>query len=486
MKLAVTLLVASLLTRAPAADLQLFSHESDIGTVSKEGRSVFDPASQTYHITGGGGNIWFTNDAFHFVYTEARGDLSLSAKINFPKPGGNPHRKAVLMLRQSLDPDSSYVDVAVHGNGLTSLQFRDGKGALTREVQTGVSQPESVTLVKRGSEFTLLLNASRVCSGAAYRLELSEPFYAGLGVCSHDDQVTEQADFSDVSLTALEPSEKAMLHSTIEIVPIDSKDRRVVWHSITHLEAPNWSRDGKSILFNSQGRIYRMALAGAEPEPIDTGFALRCNNDHGLSPDGSELAISDQTKDDHRSRIYILPIQGGEPRAITPSGPSYWHGWSPDGKTLAFCGEREGEFDVYTIPVSGGPEKRLTDAPGLDDGPDYSPDGKYIYFNSERSGSMQIWRMNTDGAGQSQLTKDQFNNWFPHPSPDGKWLAFLSYSADVKGHPGEKEVQLRLMNISTGEIQPLARLFGGQGTINVPSWSPDSKEIAFVSYHFGP
>jgi Tol biopolymer transport system component len=259
----------------------------------------------------------------------------------------------------------------------------------------------------------------------------------------------------------------------------------VVWHSITHLEAPNWSRDGKFLLFNSQGRIYRMALEGGEPEPINTGFALRCNNDHGLSPDGSELAISDQTKDDHKSRIYILPIQGGEPRAITPSGPSYWHGWSPDGKTLAFCGEREGEFDVYTIPVSGGPEKRLTDAPGLDDGPDYSPDGKYIYFNSERSGSMQIWRMNTDGAGQTQVTRDQYNNWFAHPSPDGKWLAFLSYSADVKGHPGEKEVQLRLMNLSTGEIQPLARLFGGQGTINVPSWSPDSKEIAFVSYHFG-
>jgi Tol biopolymer transport system component len=289
-----------------------------------------------------------------------------------------------------------------------------------------------------------------------------------------------------VSLTALEPSEKAMLHSTLEIVPIGSKDRRVAWHSITHLEAPNWSRDGKFLLFNSQGRVYRMALAGGEPEPIDTGFALRCNNDHGLSPDGSELAISDQTKGDHKSRIYILSTQGGEPRPLTPSGPSYWHGWSPDGMTLTFCGEREGEFDVYTIPASGGPEKRLTDAPGLDDGPDYSPDGKYIYFNSERSGSMQIWRMNTDGTGQTQVTRDQFNNWFAHPSPDGKWLVFLSYAADVKGHPGEKAVQLRLMNLSTGEIQPLARLFGGQGTINVPSWSPDSKEIAFVSYHFGP
>lgn len=217
---------------------------------------------------------------------------------------------------------------------------------------------------------------------------------------------------------------------------------------------------------------------------IDTGYATRCNNDHGLSPDGTLLAISDGSQGDHKSTIYIVPLAGGTPRRITQNSPSYWHGWSPDGKTLAFCGERNGEFDVYTIPAAGGEETRLTTAVGLDDGPEYSPDGGYIYFNSVRTGLMQIWRMRPDGSGQEQVTSDDFNNWFAHISPDGKWMVFLTYAHDVTGHPGGKDVMLRLMSLD-GEkkITVLAKLYGGQGTINVPSWSPDSKRLAFVSYH---
>ncbi len=214
---------------------------------------------------------------------------------------------------------------------------------------------------------------------------------------------------------------------------------------------------------------------------INTGSAVKCNNDHGLSPDGTRLAVSDQSVGGS-SRIYVLPAGGGTPVRVTESAPSYWHGWSPDGTTLAFCGERNGEFDIYTIPASGGEERRLTTAPGLDDGPDYSADGRYIYFNSERTGRMQVWRMKTDGSDQEQVTTDEFNNWFPHPSPDGKWIAYLSYGGDVKGHPENKDVSLRLMPVGGGEIRVLAKLFGGQGTINVPSWSPDSQSIAFVSY----
>ena len=180
--------------------------------------------------------------------------------------------------------------------------------------------------------------------------------------------------------------------------------------------------------------------------------------------------------------IYVLPVSGGTPVQITADGPSYWHGWSPDGRTLAYCAERNNNFDVYTIPTSGGTESRLTTAAGLDDGPDYSPDGQYIYFNSERSGRMQIWRMHADGSAQEQVTDDEFNNWFPHPSPDGKWLVFLSYGAEVKDHPANKDVTLRLRPLAGGETQVLAKLFGGQGTMNVSSWSPDSKQLAFVSY----
>jgi Tol biopolymer transport system component len=251
------------------------------------------------------------------------------------------------------------------------------------------------------------------------------------------------------------------------------------------IEAPNWSRDGTTLFFNSSGRIYRLPVTNGEPQVIDTAFATRCNNDHGLSPDGTLLAISDHSQEQH-SLIYTVPASGGTPRRVTPFGPSYWHGWSPDGQTLAYCAERNREFDIYTIPAVGGEETRLTTVPGLDDGPEYSPDGRFIYFNSERSGTMQIWRMRADGSQQEPVTSDEFNNWFPHPSPDGKWLVFLSYEKDVKGHPENKDVTLRLLPLAGGKIEVLAKLFGGQGTLNVPSWSPDSRKVAFVSYQFVP
>jgi TolB protein len=473
-----------------AGEIGFFSEHQDIGETAKRGEAKFDAHTKTYRISGGGENMWFAKDDFHFVYSEMKGDCSIAADIQFPTSGGNAHKKAVLMFRQTLDTDSPFIDVAVHGEGLTSLQFRETKGGLTREVQTGASKPTRVQLIKRGDEIVLLLAKTGnelQCTGASYRLKLSEPFYIGLGVCAHDNKALEEAVFSKVDLKQLTsaPDQKPAIHSTIEIVPIGSKDRRVSYHTSSHLEAPNWMPDGQSLLYNSKGKLYRVAVTNGEPQALDTGFAVKCNNDHGISPDGKQLAISDQTRGGGKSLIYIVPMTGGEPRQVTEAGPSYWHGWSPDGETLAFCGERNKEFDIYTIPASGGPERRLTHSPGLDDGPDYSPDGKYIYFNSERTGLMQIWRMNADGTEQTQITKDDNNNWFAHPSPDGKWLVFLTFDKEVKGHPAEKEVQLRLMNLQTGDIQPLAKLFGGQGTINVPSWSPDSKRVAFVSYHYG-
>ena len=182
------------------------------------------------------------------------------------------------------------------------------------------------------------------------------------------------------------------------------------------------------------------------------------------------------------SRVSSPPAAGGEPRLVTPKGPSYWHGWSPDGRTLAYCARRDGEYDVYTIPVEGGDERRLTTAPGLDDGPDYAPDGR-IWFNSVRTGVMKIWRMDPDGGNQTLMTRnEEYADWFPHPSPDGTQVIFLSYDRSVEGHPANKDVVLRLMPASGGEPRVVARLFGGQGTINVPSWSPDSRRFAFVSY----
>jgi hypothetical protein len=473
-----------------AAEMGLFEGHTDIGKPSQPGRADYDAATGAYVIAGGGENMWFTNDAFHFVWKQVSGDFALESTIEWMGSGGNAHRKACLMIRQDLSPGSAYVDVAVHGDGLTSLQFREKAGGMTHEVQANLRKPLRVGLERQGQTLFMTLpsdtapaGAEPLLAGAFRRVQFTDPVYVGLGVCAHDDKAREQARFTQVQLrkTTARTGAKPVLHSTLEVVPIGSKDRRVVYHTLNHIEAPNWSPDGRFFLFNGDGRVWRLEAAGGDPVKIDTGFANRCNNDHGISPDGKTLVISDQAKTG-KSVIYTVPIGGGEPRQVTPLAPSYWHGWSPDGKTLAYCAERNGEYDVYTIPVQGGEEKRLTTAKGLDDGPDYTYDGQWIYFNSERSGTMHIWRMKPDGTQQEQVTSDEFNNWFPHPSPDGKWIVFLSYNPGVKGHPANEPVRLRLMPIGGGPIQDLASLFGGQGTINVPSWSPDSKQVAFVSY----
>jgi regulation of enolase protein 1 (concanavalin A-like superfamily) len=468
-----------------AGSLGQFAGSLDVGTCSRPGSAVYHPTSHEYVVAGGGANMWFTNDAFHFLWKQASGDTTLSAKIAFVGSGGNAHRKACLLVRQSLNPESAYADAALHGDGLTSLQYRETAGARTYEIQASISAPQFLRIEKLGNYVSISHSSDGKAwspAGGNFRLKLQDPYYVGLGVCSHDDAAIEKAAFLEVQINPGNPEvRKPQLFSALETVTIASKDRRAVYVTTNHIEAPNWSPDGAFFLFNSGGRIYQMPATGGEPRMIDTGFANRCNNDHGLSPDGTQLVISDQSQE-KRSLIYTLPVKGGTPRRVTRLGPSYWHGWSPDGRTLTYCAERNGEFDIYSIPAAGGDEIRLTTAPGLDDGPEYSPDGRFIYFNSERTGSMQIWRMRPDGADQEQVTSDDFNNWFPHPSPDGRWIVFLSYNKDVKGHPENQDVALRLLPLNGGNPEVLAKLFGGQGTINVPSWSPDSKKIAFVSY----
>jgi len=487
---AVCVLVGAASTVSAAAP-GIFESQADVGTVRHSGAVDYDPTRRTYTVTGGGENMWFTKDAFHFAWKEASGDVALAADVSFLGEGKAPHRKACLMIRQSLDEDSAYVDVAVHGDGLTSLQFREAKGAATHEVQAKVSAPGRLRIEKR-DKYTLMYlasgNAGLKYSGAAVRIPFQEPFLVGIGVCAHDQDATEKAVFSNVECATALPAAtgRPVLYSSLETQALSSTDRRVVHVTSTRIEAPNWSRDGRSLLYNSGGQILRLPADGGEPQVIDTGFATRGNNDHGVSPDGTKLVISDQSQGQRQSLIYTLPITGGTPTLITRSGPSYWHGWSPDGKTLAFCGARDGEFDIYTIPAEGGQEMRLTTAKGLDDGPEYSPNGKFIYFNSVRTGTMQIWRMGTDGGDQEQVTSDEFNNWFPHPSPDGRSLVFLSFEKDVSGHPENKDVTLRKMALDSKKIDVLGRFFGGQGTINVPSWSPDGRKIAFVTYQLIP
>ena len=273
--------------------------------------------------------------------------------------------------------------------------------------------------------------------------------------------------------------------SILDTLDVFAGERTVLHEFDTIMEAPNWTQDGKYLVYNAEGYIYTYELATGDIKAIDTGFATKCNNDHVLSPDNAQLAVSHHTSDDSKSRIFILPFAGGEPKQVTANGPSYLHGWSPDGERLAYCAERDGQYDIYTISVNGGEETQLTNLVGLDDGPEYSPDGNHIWFNSTRTGLMQVWRMNADGTEQIRMVEEDANCWFPHVSPDGKWVVYIVYGkddVDAADHPPNKHVELRLIPADGGDPKTIAKLFGGQGTINVNSWSPDNRTIAFVSY----
>ena len=273
--------------------------------------------------------------------------------------------------------------------------------------------------------------------------------------------------------------------SILETMDVHTGVRTVLQEFDYVIEAPNWTKNGRFLIYNSKGRMYSYELASGDIQEIDTGFAIDCNNDHVLSPDNMQLAVSHHTSEDANSRIYIVPLAGGEPVLVTEKGPSYLHGWSPDGKRLAYCAARDGQYDIYTIAVEGGAETQLTDLPGLDDGPEYSPDGEYIWFNSTRTGLMQVWRMRTDGSEQTQMVQEEANCWFPHVSPNGRLVVYIAYGKDdvaAGDHPPNKNVELRLVPATGGESKTIAKLFGGQGTINVNSWSPDNRTIAFVSY----
>jgi len=470
-----------------------FEGQTDVGDACDlgiPGSATFDAAKNEYTVTASGYNMWFDRDAFHFLYNKLEGDLLMVADINFVGKGKVAHRKAGWIVRQTLDKDSAFIGAIVHGDGLIALQWRPVKGGQMSddlEILRTVKGFATIKLERDANTYTLSVapDGKTFQIVGAVSLAMTDPVYAGLVVCSHDANTAETAVFSNVKLEkqGVVNMKDRVLESTLETINIANGERKTIYRAREHFEAPNWSRDGKTFFYNSNGLIYTIPVEGGKPQLLDTGEANKCNNDHGLSPDGKLLVVSTQHTAGGKSLIFVLPSAGGAPCLVTKQGPSYWHGWSPDGKTLAYCAQRKNNYDIYTIPVDGGDETRLTEAPALDDGPDYSPDGKYIFFNSERTGLMKIWRMNADGTDQKQVTLDtDYVDWFAHPSPDGKWLVFVSYDKTVKGHPANKDVVLRIMPMGGGKPKVLTSLFEGQGTINVPSWSPDSSQVAFVSY----
>ncbi len=489
------LLVSLLALSAPPVFSQnpgIFQGHGDVGAGVKPGSATFIPETGQYVITGAGYNVWGDHDEFQYVWKKMTGDFILYTRAEFLGPWVNYHRKVGWMVRKSLDGNSPHVNAVEHGDGLTSLQFRRNSGAQTEEHKLKMTHANILQLERKGNQYIM----RAAIYGDTYltdtvSVDLGDEVYVGLFVGSHNSDVLETGVFSNVSISVPFKGEsdqrtQMALGSNLELLEVASGHRETIYKVPYSIQAPNWTPDGKSLIFNNaKGLIYRFDLASLTPTQINTGTVTNNNNDHVISFDGKMLGLSNFVKDLGGSIIYTVPIEGGTPKQVTPKGPSYMHGWSPDGKSIVFCGERNGEFDVYKVPSTGGKELRLTTTPGLDDGPEYTPDGQYIYFNSVRSGLMQIWRMKPDGSGQEQMTTDSLNNWFAHISPDGKWFVYLSFLKEETPagiHPPYKHVYIRLLPIDgKGAPKVLAYVYGGQGSINTPSWSPDSKRIAFIS-----
>ena len=487
------LLAATLpVTRALALQrpLGVFEQQSDVGDPARHGSATYDSTRQRYTVAGSGRNMWVDRDEFHFVSKRLTGDFILTARARLIGRGIEPHRKLGWTVRSSLAASSPHVTAAVHGDGLTALQWRRSAGAITEEERSAVSGADVIQLERRGETFIMSVArfGDTLTTTRLTGVSLGDTVYVGLFVCAHNDTSVERGVFDNVRITIPAPADlvpyRQYLASDLETMDAATGERRVLFHAPGSIQAPNWTRDGKALIYNGDGKLYRFDLATRRPAVINTGTVTGNNNDHVISFDGRMLAISSSSAaDSGASIVYTVPVHGGTPTRVTAHGPSYLHGWSPDGRQLVYVGERNGEFDIYRIATTGGAEERLTTTPGLDDGPEYSPDGRWIYFNSVRSGTMQLWRMKPDGSGAEQLTNDGWNNWFPHVSPDGKWIVFISFPPDVSpsDHPFYKHVYLRLMPANGGAPRVIAYVYGGQGTINVPSWSPDSRKIAFVS-----
>jgi WD40 repeat protein len=492
-------LIASGISAAAIQDgpLGQFDAHGDVGSPAISGAASYDAANQTYTMKGSGINLWSTNDQFHFLWKKMKGDFILRARVEFAGKGVAEHRKVGWMARESLESNAAYVDCAEHGNGLTSLQCRQVRGTSTAQFVLPVTNAAVLQFERRGGNyiFSAAPAGEPLVSTNFSNVTLPDEAYVGLFICAHNPKVEETAVFRDVRI--IRPAKenfvpyKDYIGSVLEILEIQSGKLEKIYESAQPFEAPNWTKDGSALIYNVSGRaegwgkLNRFDLTTKTPSQINTEPNSKNNNDHVLSFDGTMLGISDQSASHGgASRVFTVPVGGGTPKQITKNTPSYLHGWSPDGKWLVFTGGRANKFDIYKIASDGsGQEIRLTDSVGLNDGPEFTPDGKYIYFNSSRTGKMQIWRMKPDGSGQEQITNDQCNNWFPHISPDGSRMVIISFPADINpaDHPYYRHCCLRLLPIAGGRPRVIAYVYGGQGTINVPSWSPDGKLIAFVT-----
>jgi TolB protein len=480
---------------APNKTLGVFDHHQDVGTPQLVGSAVYDPTDQTYTLSGAGVNPSATLEQFHFAWKKLEGDFIVQATVRFIGTGQSPRGKLGIVARDALSGTSRYAAACVHGGTLSALEYRATDGGATAQVDVSSFHPTHIQFARSGNQLTF----SSAVFGENYKsvsreLALEEEVHVGLFICSHEPGVVEHAMFSNVRvIIPAAPNFKPYsdyLGSHLEVMDVATGQRKILHSEPGSIQAPNWSPDDKLIYNSAAGVMYTYHMATGEVAELNTGTCRQNNNDHVLSFDGKMLALSNYAGEPRRSAAFILPAGGsGKPLQITSPevGHTYLHGWSPDGKKLVFTGGRQGETgnyrNLWSVDVDTKVETALTPPGTLDDGPEYTPDGQYIYFNSVRTGTMQIWRMRPDGSQPEQVTFDEYNDWFPHISPDGKWIVYIAFPADMDpwSHPFYRQCYVRLMPASGGVPKTIAYLYGGQGSMNTPGWSPDSQSIAFVS-----
>ncbi len=478
----------------------IFKNNINIKNSDKKSLTLYNEQSQKYIFTNSNYSKQYKKEKFRYLYNKISNDFILTANFRIIENNVKTNVKTGWMIRESDENRSVYVSASLNEKGKIKFQWRKSKNELKEnsknKIQNLKENFEILQLERKGNKiiFRAAYFGEPLQLIASYTIEnLPTTILAGMFITSNNSNIDTKAEVWNVRIDKpvtdnYNPNKEGYLGCRLEIINPFNGNRKVIFKKSDRFEAPNWMPDGKKLLFNMEGSLYKIPIEGGKLEKLNTGFANQNNNDHGISFNGKILAISH-----HRdgfpgggSTVYTVPIEGGEPKLVTVDTPSYWHGWAPNNKDVVYVAQRNKEdiYNIYKASIEDGKETQLTNfKSGHVDGPEYSPDGKYIYYNSTESGTMQLWRMNPNGSNREQITFDEWNNWFPHISPDGKWILYLSFPSDipVNSHPSYKRVMLRIMSTKGGKSKVVAYLYGGQGTINVPSWSPDSKYVAFVS-----